>query len=159
MKKNELLMTITSFVACAVSIAVFFVSYGNCMSTINEALETRNANKINNQLGRTNHLSTQISPISRLIMKGDEESYDALIRAYNLSGRMDETFAYSLIMAFKYNYSDAYYNIYDNFLNLYGKNTLDSLDDYSKTMALMCLSKAAEMGNYKARKEKDKFHQ
>ena len=159
MKMTRLIL-IMSFVASTVSFIFFIVSCGNSYSSRSDVIEIRNNDIITNQLGVVLDSSySQISPIFRLILKGDKEAYDVLVRAYKLSNRMDETFAYSLIMAFKYNHSSAYYNIYDSFANLYGENTLDSLDEYSKHMALMCLSKAAHMGNIQARKEEFKLYQ
>ncbi len=63
-----------------------------------------------------------------IIQKGDISAYQTLWYLYLDSSKPEEYLNYSLIMANKYDYTDAYFNVYRCLINLYpNKEMLDKL--------------------------------
>ena len=146
---------IASYIACGLSFVFFILSFVFSYNQRKDAIKRLDESQVkvynSIQLSRTE--ISDVHPLERLVLIGDKQAYDVLFRAYKSSNRMDEAFVFSLVMAYKYSYSQAFYDVFENFNNLYGENSLDSLDAYSRDIALKCLSRAAEMGNVQATRE------
>ena len=98
-----------------------------------------------------NATSSPVSELKRLVLKGNINAYEELCVAYM---DIEETglLPYALLMANKYDYSVAYYHVFDCLTLLYYDDCndidccLDSLDSQTRTMALEYLKKAADKG-------------
>ncbi len=93
------------------------------------------------------------SPIEKLVYQGNRDVYDMVRYAFQQQHREVETFAMSLVMANQYDYDEACWNIYKDLRDLYGANTLDSLDEKTCAMAIHYLEKAEKLGSVKAKNE------
>lgn len=91
-----------------------------------------------------------------VILKGKIDSYNKLNTIYTKDGNKTDVLVYALIMAHKYNYSRAYYDVFE-LLYLTGHYvessencfdySLECLDSETKRMALEYLKKAIENGD------------
>jgi TPR repeat protein len=91
-----------------------------------------------------------------IIENGDTLAYDKLFTMYLDYKYQEELLFYSLIMANKYNYIDAYFDVFYEFFSIneyYGgeRNSLDSLDKDSKDMAIRYLKQAVNKGHKQAK--------
>lgn len=84
---------------------------------------------------------------------GDTNAYSSLSSDYFISSRLDEFLYYALIMANKYNYSKAYFDVYYTLSHPYSGEEFQELDDRTKRMALYYLLKAYELGDSQASHE------
>ena len=87
-----------------------------------------------------------------LVLNGDTDAYYELYIAYYELNPSD-FLPYALLMANKYDYDKAYYDVFDRLTLLYWKSynksiSLDSLDNQTRKMALDYLKKGAEKGEY-----------
>lgn len=89
-----------------------------------------------------------------VIEKGDTSAYYDLFVSY-LDYSPEKFLPYALIMANKYNYPQAYYDVYDRLWYLYGNP--DSLDVATKKFALEYLEKAAQKGHAQARQTLEEY--
>jgi TPR repeat protein len=90
-----------------------------------------------------------------VIEKGDTSAYYDLFVVY-LDYSFEKFLPYALIMANRYNYPQAYYDVYDRLWNLY--ENPDTLDTTTKKMALEYLEKAAKMGHSQAKQTLEEYH-
>lgn len=97
--------------------------------------------------------------MNKIVFKGDKLAYRELAMIYGLSGHRSEYLYVSLIMAIKYDYDQAYYDVYNNLyeMNSYIKEekeetieSLSVLDKETRTFAFKYLEKAAKKGHLKA---------
>jgi hypothetical protein len=93
-----------------------------------------------------------------IIKWGDTHAYSFLMRCYGYDFDSKNLLYYSLIMANKYGYSTAYYDVYQtlvviNALNFNGQIGLDSLPIELCELAINHLKKAVEMGEPYAKEE------
>ncbi|MBP5426524.1 MAG: hypothetical protein J6Y29_01280 [Clostridiales bacterium] len=89
-----------------------------------------------------------------VIEKGDTSAYYDLFVSY-LDYSPEKFLPYALIMANKYNYPQAYYDVYDRLWYLYENS--DSLDVTTKKIALEYLEKAAQKGHTQARQTLEEY--
>ena len=87
-----------------------------------------------------------------LVKQGDTAAYDELWRYFSCSRSLKELLPYSFLMANKYNYKRAYFDVFYSFWSLYSEMTyslslLDSLDETTRTLALEYLQKGAALGS------------
>ncbi|BES62599.1 hypothetical protein [Dysgonomonas capnocytophagoides] len=83
----------------------------------------------------------------RIIECGDTASYQTLWYSYLDSPQPEEFLYYAMIMANKYNYPQAYYDVY---LCLANTTDVDKLDDATKKIVVEYLVKASERGQDQA---------
>jgi TPR repeat protein len=100
--------------------------------------------------------------LERLVLTGDINSYEELHIAY-LDFNEPSLLPYALLMANKYDYTMAYYDVYDCLTMLYWNGvsssiSLDSLDKQTRAMALKYLKKAADKGDINALRELGKLY-
>lgn len=97
--------------------------------------------------------------MSRIQTKGDTLAYTELYQIYALSGHKGDFIFVSLFMANKYQYKQAYYNVYKtlNVINgiIINTNNCENdnqnfLDDNTKNFAIGYLKKAASKGHLEA---------
>lgn len=83
----------------------------------------------------------------KVIKTGDVQSYEELSTAY-MDYSIGEFLPYALLMANKYNYPRAYYDVYESLVLMQsvGQGTIDSLDPKTLTMALEYLKLSSEKG-------------
>jgi len=86
-----------------------------------------------------------------LVKQGNISAYDDLFRYFCYSGNLEELLPYALLMANKYNYERAYFDVCYCLWALYPETTyrlslLDSLDETTRNLALEYLQKGAELG-------------
>ena len=82
------------------------------------------------------------------IVNGDGRLYYNSAADYTLYyGRDYDILYYSLIMANKYNYPPAYFNVYKGLTHSNTVQTLDDVDESTKNLALYYLTKGAEYGD------------
>lgn len=102
-----------------------------------------------------NYRETLVSELEKLVIeKGDTSAYYDLFVAY-LEYSSEKFIPYALIMANKYNYPQAYYDVYDRLWYLY--ENPDSLDVTTKKFALEYLEKAAQKGHTQARQTLEEY--
>ncbi len=92
-----------------------------------------------------------------IIEKGDKFSYGQLYIYFSRKEAPDELLAYSMIMAYKYNSADGYFNIFESIIRIHNKNNfqadlIKNLDSTSREFALNSLKKSGELGNLYAKK-------
>lgn len=101
------------------------------------------------------------SLMDKIVNKGDTIAYRDLSMIYALSGHRSDYLRVSLIMANKYQYAQAYYDVYNDFYrtnNYISGNKeetiedLNVLDKETRNLAFKYLEKAASKGHTKARK-------
>ena len=87
-----------------------------------------------------------------VITKGDTIAYKNLkIEYLNTEYYKDEILFYSLMMANKYNYSQAYFDVYKSLTDIYEHDiSVGSIDDKTKELALKYLYKGVELNEYDA---------
>lgn len=102
-----------------------------------------------------NYSETPDSKLEKLVIdKGDTSAYYDLFVVY-LDYSSEKFLPYALIMANKYNYPQAYYDVYDCLWNFYESS--DSLDITTKIMALEYLQNAAQRGHTQALQKLDEY--
>jgi TPR repeat protein len=90
-----------------------------------------------------------------VIQQGDIDAYAELDIAY-LEFPFEEFLPYALIMANKYDYVPAYFEVYWRLWYLY--DNPDSLDETSRKMALDYLQKASSKGHRQARETLGQYY-
>jgi len=87
-----------------------------------------------------------------ILQQGDSSAYYELSMQY-LDYGYEHFLPYSLIMANKYNYPQAYFDVYDCLLLLYGSEPKDIclLDSVTQKIAIEYLKKASSEGHSQAR--------
>ena len=107
------------------------------------------------------------SPINELepfVLKGNVEAYDELCQAYMENDMHSSLLPYALLMANKYDYTMAYYDVYSCLSFIYWDSchdescSLDSLDMQTRKMALDYLKKAADKGEPNALRDLGWLH-
>lgn len=98
-----------------------------------------------------------------IIKSGDKNLYASLCIYYYEKGEYESTLPYSMIMAYKYNDKDAYYNIYKTIVQINSNgnsdyNAVKKLDKNSKEFVLENLTKSASLGCISAKKDLDKYN-
>lgn len=91
-----------------------------------------------------NQPTRSMSTLKKLVLtQGDEDAYYELSNAYLDYEYPEEFLMYAMIMANKYNYPQAYFDVYDCII---GINRLDikSIDENSASIAIKYLLKASE---------------
>ncbi len=108
------------------------------------------------------HSSVDEKLIQEIICQGKIESYQTLLNDYSDNFRYEEMLTYSLIMANKYDYPQAYFDVFDILTSIPNQNAsicvskecLDEgfycLDDKTKQMAIDYFKQAIYKGNIKA---------
>ncbi|AYN03765.1 hypothetical protein [Flavobacterium sp. 140616W15] len=101
------------------------------------------------------------SLMDKIVFRGDTLAYKELSMIYALSGHRSDYLRVSLIMANKYQYAQAYYDVYND---LYRTNSyisgnkeetiedLNLLDKETRNLAIKYLEKSASKGYTKAKK-------
>ncbi len=98
-----------------------------------------------------------VNEAKKLVLeKGDKYAYDDLLIYYDEQKEFEYILPYSLIMAYKYNYSYAYFEIYVTIIKihnkgLYDKTLIKNLDLKSREFAISNLIKSAKLGNISAK--------
>jgi hypothetical protein len=88
----------------------------------------------------------------RILRSGDTSAYGSLSVDYIYSSYPEEFLVYSLFMANKYDYPQAYYDVFDGIYLLFDSD-IESIDDKSASMAIDYLLKAYEKGHHQATDE------
>ncbi|MDO8999654.1 MAG: hypothetical protein Q7W45_07815 [Bacteroidota bacterium] len=91
--------------------------------------------------------------IKNIVNKGDKEAYKSLFIDYSLEEKSEDLFFVSFLMANRYSYSDAYYDLYATLVHSNLGTDFDKLDEKTKCFALYFLLKAKEKGDEKALNE------
>ena len=86
-----------------------------------------------------------------LVIEGNTNAYDLL--RISCEGYRAEFLPYAFLMANKYHYKIAYYDVFDCYWSIYPETTrslmlLDSLDSTTRNLALEYLKKGAELGEH-----------
>ena len=83
----------------------------------------------------------------KIVKTGDTVSYEELSTAY-MDYSIGEFLPYALLMANKYNYPQAYFDVYESLVLMQssGLDTIESLDPQSLKMALDYLKLSSEKG-------------
>ncbi|MGE5436665.1 MAG: hypothetical protein ACM3O3_05505 [Syntrophothermus sp.] len=95
-------------------------------------------------------------PINELkelvLLKGDTVAYDELETAFMNEKYKEEYLIYSMIMANKYNYPRAYFQVYYCLVSIY-EHHLGTIDLETKTLALKYLRRGVELKECQSTKE------
>jgi len=92
----------------------------------------------------------------RIIKEGDIDAYNELTLSFMAHTFEQECLPYSLIMANKYDYSNAYYDVY-LYLTIYYYSNIAEIDSKTADMAIEYLILAAEKGNHQAIKTIERY--
>jgi len=84
---------------------------------------------------------------NKVLTKGDTAAYKELEFAFFDENRLDEYLIYSIIMANKYNYPLAYYNVYHYLSSFYENHEIGVFDENTKELAMKYLKKGAELND------------
>lgn len=134
----------------------------SCKDKIEKKTITKNeSSTVSLYLGYFNDKNKVDSLMFKIVNKGDTLAYKDLSMIYALSGHRSDYLRVSLIMANKYQYAQAYYDVYND---LYRTNSyisgnkeetiedLNVLDNETRNLAFKYLEKAASKGHTKAKK-------
>lgn len=107
-----------------------------------------NAN--NEKVISMNQPSKSVESLKIAVLKtGDIHAYDELSIAYLDNPFQEEFLLYSLIMANKYDYPQAYFDVFYCLSDVY-RSDISSLDEQSAILAITYLLKASEKGHQQA---------
>jgi hypothetical protein len=82
---------------------------------------------------------------SRVELQGDTNAYKTLVLYYFSEGKSNEMLYYSMIMANKYDYSNAHYDVYQILIDIYD-DSVSQIDSLTAYMAIKYLTNAALKG-------------
>jgi hypothetical protein len=92
------------------------------------------------------HYGYQIELKEKIICKGDIQAYQKLIDIYSDDWNLEDMLSYSIIMANKYHYSEAYYYVFKILTSLPNINANICVEDRCVDNGLYCLDdKTREM--------------
>jgi len=102
------------------------------------------------QVQSMNQPSRSISDLKSLVLaKGDIQAYDELRIAYLDEPYSEEFLLYAMIMANRFNYPQAYFDVYNCFVNVFYSD-ITKIDENSSKIAIDYLIKAAQKGHEQA---------
>lgn len=83
--------------------------------------------------------------------KGDKGDYLQILGYYEHLEKYESTLPYSMIMAYKYKDSDAYFNLYETTVRLFNNrkfsyDLIKNVDIDAREFALSCLKKSSDLG-------------
>ena len=93
---------------------------------------------------------------NRVVYNGDTKAYNTLATAYFYREYPEEILFYSFLMAHKYDFNQAYYDVYHNLTITYYCREWQ-IDDGTAELAMSYLFKAAEKGHKQAKEETQKI--
>ena len=111
------------------------------------------------------HYGYQLDLKEKIICEGDTSAYISLITIYADDDNLEDALSYSLIMANKYDYSEAYYDVFDILTSIPQVNAnicaegnciyfgFDCLDGQTKEIALYYFKQAIYKGSNYASKD------
>lgn len=108
--------------------------------------EMKKESLINNEIALISNYKRSI------IFEGNKQSYDNLFIYYVDYPFSDEIFIYAFVMATKYNYPQAYFDLYSIISHVH-VNDIDKIDENTAELALHYLKKAASLGHHQAEEE------
>jgi len=127
-----------------VFISIFSIS---CQQKKNQAVEVITMNN-----------TRPINELKELVLlKGDTMAYVELKTAYLNEKYKEEYLLYSIIMADKYNYPSAYYQVYDCLTSVFERQGR-TIDKDTKALALKYLNKGVDLNECQATKELGKLY-
>ncbi|WP_428229479.1 hypothetical protein [Flavobacterium sp.] len=97
------------------------------------------------------------SLLSLAISKGDEMAYNSVAQDFIINENYKKLLYYSLIMANKYNNSQAHFDIYVILVESSENKSLNDLDKKTKNLAMYHLIKSVELGYKSAKYEIDEI--
>ncbi len=125
-------------------IFIIVIFYTGCQNDKNKEINERMNDVV--ATPKINENETRIL-CDKILKDGDTISYNNLSYIFFLNNRSEELLYYSFFMANKYNYSDAYYDVYSIFTDI---EKPEALDLYSKKIATYYLLLAYEHGHIEA---------
>lgn len=87
--------------------------------------------------------------VNKVLENGDVGAYQDLFFILQKSGHENEYLIYSLFMANKYNYPDAFFWVYYHIIKLFDNNNIE-IDEISLKTALEYLNKGVKLGSKNA---------
>jgi hypothetical protein len=90
-------------------------------------------------------------------LHGDTLAYNTLALYYFSEGKYNEMLYYSMIMANKFGYDNAYYDVYQILIDIYG-DSISQIDTLTAYMALSYLTTAAKKGFSVAQEEVHRYN-
>lgn len=104
--------------------------------------------KNDNEAIPINYISTNETLLKKeIIERGDTASYQTLWYSYLDNPQLGEFLYYAMVMANKYDYPQAYYDVY---LCLTSTTSIDSLDYKTKELVIDYLTRASKKGHTQA---------
>lgn len=104
-----------------------------------------------------NQPSKSLSELKSLVLnKGDVKAYDELIAAYLDESNSEEFLLYAIIMANKFNYPQAYFDVYSCLVNVFYSD-ITKIDENTAALAITYLEKAAKKGHEQAQEMVKEF--
>lgn len=142
---------------------IFSLVFFNCKDKIEKKIIPKNESKstVSLYLEYFNDRKKTDSLMDKILYKGDTLAYRELSMIYGLSGHRSDYIRVSILMANKFKYKQAYYDVYTTLyrLNSYlngekeeTKESLNGLDKETRLFAFEYLKKAANKGHIKAKK-------
>lgn len=99
-----------------------------------------------------NH-TRSIDTLKELVLsKGDTIAYNELHTAFMNEKYLEEYLLYSIIMANKYNYPPAYYQVYDCLTSIYEHHSIE-IDEKTKALAITYLKRGVYLNECQSTKE------
>lgn len=130
----------------SILIPIIFCSCGN-EESINLELNKNSNSVAKSEMYKTIDDKKFIDSLKKLVLiKGDRTAYRELYIVFAKDLRHGEILLYSMQMAHKYNYPQAYDCIYSTFVEKENSNDLSSLDEQTRNLATYYLLRAYELG-------------
>ena len=96
-----------------------------------------------------NQPSKSLSELKNLVKEGNTMAYDELSIAFLDEQYSDEFLIYAIIMANKYDYAQAYFDVFDCFIETFRLDII-KIDEQTASLAIAYLEKAAKKGHEQA---------
>jgi hypothetical protein len=116
--------------------------------------------KIMQMKGITVNDTCSIDTLKDLVLKGNKQACIGLKEAYlDIRYYQQEFLLYSLIMANKFNFPDAYYFVYSDWTGIYNINFRhEKMNEKTKSITMDYLKRGAELNDYGSIEEMQEIH-
>lgn len=91
-----------------------------------------------------------ILEIKKQVLNGNVKYYEALKDSFNKTPYPEEFLFYSIVMANRFDYVPANYDVYRGLIDSYSKNKLGHMDDETRKLAMSFLEYGAKKGDKRA---------
>lgn len=127
-------------------IVILLILFTSCLDKKEPIVVKKNYDEKPSYVKMNNNKKVTDSLFNKAIGKGDEKAYNTVSGNYILDENYKDLLYYALIMANKYNTSEAHFHIFLILSNTNNGKPFNELDNKTKNLALYHLVKSYELG-------------